>query len=169
MLTNRHVVAGADGNRTPLRIAVKFADSRQNFPAHVVALSQDDDADLAVIRVNLRGQVPTIRGLNRQPDTVRVGAAVAVIGFPGGVDSPQLETAEGTFATTTLTAGTVSKNLPNLIQINGYGAQGASGSPIFDASGMVIAILYGGVPGSGGRVVYAVPSSYAVKLLDSIN
>jgi S1-C subfamily serine protease len=94
---------------------------------------------------------------------------VAVIGFPGGVDSPQLETAEGTFATTTLTAGTVSKNLPNLIQINGYGAQGASGSPIFDASGMVIAILYGGVPGSGGRVVYAVPSSYAVKLLDSIN
>ena len=167
MLTSRHVVAGPDGSRTPRRIGVKFADSRQFFPAHVVALSQDADADLAVIRVELRGQVPTIRGLNRQPDTVPVGAAVAVIGFPGGVDSPQLETADGTFATTTLTAGTVSKNLPNLIQINGYGAQGASGSPIFDASGLVIAILYGGVPGSGGRIVYAVPSSYAHRLLDS--
>ncbi len=167
MLTSRHVVAGADGNRTPRRIGVKFADSRQFFPAHLVALSQDDEVDLAVIRVNLRGQVPTILGLNRQPDTVPVGAAVAVIGFPGGVDSPQLETTEGTFATTTLTAGTVSKNLPNLIQINGYGAQGASGSPIFDASGLVIAILYGGVTASGGRIVYAVPSSYATRLLDS--
>ena len=63
----------------------------------------------------------------------------------------------------------MSKNLPNLIQLNGYGAQGASGSPIFDASGQVIAVLYGGEAGSGGRVVYAVPSSFAIQLLNSVN
>ncbi len=169
MLTNRHVVAGADGNRTARRIAVKFADSRQVFPAQVVAISEDEDVDLAVIKVTLRGRVPTIRGLNRRPDTVRVGAPVAVIGFPGGVDSPQLETASGTFAATSLTAGTVSKNLPNLIQLNGYGVQGASGSPIFDANGEVIAVLFGGEAESGGRIVYAVPSSFAAQLLNSIN
>ena len=169
MLTNRHVVAGADGNRTARRIAVKFADSQQVFPAQVVAISEDPDADLAVIKVTLRGSVPTVRGLNRQPDTVPVGAPVAVIGFPGGIDSPQLETASGTFAATSMTAGTVSKNLPNLIQLNGYGASGASGSPIFDANGEVIAVLFGGEAESGGRIVYAVPSSFAAQLLNSIN
>ena len=94
---------------------------------------------------------------------------MAVIGFPGGVDSPQLETASGTFAATSLTAGTVSKNLPNLIQLNGYGVRGASGSPIFDANGEVIAVLFGGDAESGGRIVYAVPSSFAAQLLNSIN
>ena len=168
MITNRHVVGGADGTRRALKIGVKFADSRQLFPARVVAISQDDDIDLAVIRVTVGSRVPTVQGLNQQPDTVAVGAPVAVIGFPGGVDSPQLQTEEGTFATTTLTAGTVSKNLPNLIQINGYGAPGASGSPIFDANGQVIGILYGGETGSGGRIVYAVPASRAAELLNSI-
>ena len=169
MLTNRHVVAGPAGNRTPRRIVVQFADSRQRFRAQVVTVSRDQEIDLAVIRVSLRGEVPTVERLNRQPDTVPVGAPVAVIGFPGGIDSPQLELEDGSYAATSLTAGTVSKNLPNLIQINGYGAHGASGSPIFDANGEVVAVLFGGESGSGGRVLYAVPASYALQLLNSVN
>ncbi len=72
-------------------------------------------------------------------------------------------------ATPSLTAGTVSKNLPALIQINGDGTQGTSGSPIFDANGQVIGIINAGEVGSGGRIVYAVPVSLATELLASMN
>ena len=73
-----------------------------------------------------------------------------------------------TVARTSLTAGTVSKALSDVVQLDAYGAQGSSGSPIFDREGRVIAILYGGQPGSGGRIVFAVPVSYARDLLNSI-
>jgi S1-C subfamily serine protease len=75
---------------------------------------------------------------------------------------------EGSLIRTTLTAGTISKALPDLIQIDGYGAQGASGSPIFDAAGSLLGVLYSGEAGSGGRIVYAVPVPYVTALLRSL-
>ena len=169
MLTTRHTVAGPGGNRVARRIGIRFADSRQTFPARLVAMSRDEDTDLAVIRVSLRGEVPTVRGFNQRTDPIRVGAPIAVIGFPGGADSPQRVSPDGTYATPSLTAGTVSKTLPELLQINGYGSPGASGSPIFDADGLVVGVLFGGEAGSGGRIVYAVPVAKAADLLRTIN
>jgi S1-C subfamily serine protease len=168
MITTRHSVAGPTGDQPALQIGVRFANSRQTFRARIVALAEGEDADVAVIAVELRGEVPTVQGFNIRADTVPVGAAVAVIGFPGGMESPQLVRSDGTYATATLTAGTVSKNLPNVIQINGYGTHGSSGSPIFDARGQVIGILSAGEVGSGGRIVYAVPAGFARELLDSL-
>ncbi|MEE8116696.1 MAG: trypsin-like peptidase domain-containing protein, partial [Gemmatimonadales bacterium] len=154
MITTRHSVVGPNGDRRASRIGVRFADSRQTFPAHVVAIAEGPDADVAVIRVELQGEVPTIQGLNQRPDTVPVGAPVAIIGFPGGMASPQRVQQGEIFATASLTAGTLSKNLPELLQINGYGTHGASGSPILDANGQVIGILNAGEVGSGGRIVF---------------
>ena len=54
---------------------------------------------------------------------------------------------------------------PDLIQLDSYGAQGASGSPILDKSGLVIGVLYGGQPGSNGRILYGVPVSFVRDLL----
>ncbi|MCZ6916391.1 MAG: trypsin-like peptidase domain-containing protein [Gemmatimonadetes bacterium] len=168
MITNRHVIAGRDGTLRPVQIGVRFADSQQTFAARVVAVSREEDIDLALLKVELAGPVPVVLGFNGRPDTVAVGAPVAVIGFPGGVDSPQRMLDGGTYATASLTVGTLSKNLPNLIQINGYGTHGASGSPVFDANGLVIGILYGGEEGTGGRLVYAVPAGHARTLLEGI-
>ena len=70
---------------------------------------------------------------------------------------------------TTLTAGTIAKALPDELQIDGYGAEGASGSPIFDGAGNLLGVLYGGEAGSNGRVVYAVPVPYVTALLASLN
>jgi S1-C subfamily serine protease/pSer/pThr/pTyr-binding forkhead associated (FHA) protein len=168
MLTTRHSVAGPSGDRPARQIGVRFADSRQTFPGTLLAVAQGQDADLAVIRVHLGSSVPTIQAINPRSDSVPVGAPVAVIGFPGGLDSPQRVRPEGTYATPSLTAGTVSKNLPSVIQINGYGSHGASGSPVFDANGEVIGILSAGEVGSGGRIVYAVPSALATQLLAEI-
>ncbi len=169
MITNRHVVAGRDGTLRPVQIGVRFADSQQTFAARVVAVSREEDIDLALLKVELAGPVPVVLGFNGRPDTVAVGAPVAVIGFPGGMDSPQRMLDGGTYATASLTVGTLSKNLPNLIQINGYGTHGASGSPVFDANGLVIGILYGGEQGTGGRLVYAVPAGHARTLLEGID
>ncbi len=169
MITTRHSVVGPNGDRRASRIGVRFADSRQTFAARVVAIAEGPDADVAVIRVELRGEVPTIQGINERPDTIPVGAPIAVIGFPGGMDSPQRVQQNSVFATASLTAGTLSKNLPQLLQINGYGTHGASGSPVLDGNGQVIGILNAGEVGSGGRILYAVPATVVARLLRSLN
>jgi pSer/pThr/pTyr-binding forkhead associated (FHA) protein len=167
MITNRHVVTGESGSRQPLDMAVKFSDSYQTFKASLVKVSPD--ADLAVVKVeNLIGTVPVV-SMNPKEDTVQAGDPVAMIGFPLGVDLPMGKTDDKVVAKTTFGAGTVSKVLPDKVQIDGYSAQGASGSPIFDANGSVIAVLYGGQEGTDGRVLFGVPAGYITKLLQTLN
>jgi S1-C subfamily serine protease len=166
LITNRHVVYGEDGTRQPRRLAIQFTNSSQVWPAFPIGKS--DGPDLAAVRVQgiTRGSVPTIP----VPDSIvaRVGDPVAVIGFPLGTDLPMHAADEENLIRTTLTAGTVSKALSNDIQIDGYGAQGASGSPIFDRSGSLLGVLYAGEAGSNGRIIYAVPVPYVTALLTSL-
>jgi len=166
MITNRHVVYGADGSRQPRRLAIQFSNSRQVWRA--TALGASAEADLAAIRVQgIVGQVPTIP----LPDSVttRTGDPIATIGFPLGTELPMRGRGEENLVRTTLTAGTIAKALPDELQIDGYGAEGASGSPIFDGAGNLLGVLYGGEAGSNGRVVYAVPVPYVTALLASLN
>jgi S1-C subfamily serine protease len=92
-----------------------------------------------------------------------------MIGFPLGVDLPMGGAGDKIVAKTTFGAGTIAKVLPDKLQIDGYSAQGASGSPIFDGNGEVVAVLYGGQEGTNGRVLFGVPASYVSKLLQSLN
>ncbi len=164
MVTNRHVVTGPDGARRPTDLAIQFANSDQVWRAQLLATH--NEVDLAVVRVQgIAGNVPTVRRLGGTADSPRPGDPVASIGFPLGDQLPMRATGERAVIRTTFTAGTVSKILPDLVQIDGYGAQGASGSPIFDREGTVIAVLYGGQAGTAGRVVYAVPISYVSQML----
>ncbi len=167
MLTNKHVVAGANGNRRATRIGVKFADSPQVFAATVVAISPD--ADLAVIRAPIRGGVPTVQSLASRESAARPGQPAAVIGFPLGTDLLMRGEGNRQIATTTLTVGTVSQALSDRIQLDAWGAEGSSGSPIFNGQGEVVAVLWGGLDGTGGNVVYGVPVSFARTLLESID
>ncbi len=161
LLTNRHVVTGESGTDQPRRIAVRFADSEQTWRARVLATSPE--VDLAVIKVDLRSRVPTVHGLSRRP-TLRQGDPVAIIGFPMGTELPM----SGEVARTSFSAGSVSKALTDVVQIEGYGASGASGSPIFDRDGQVVGILYGGRDVPGGRLLFGVPSTYAIELLQQV-
>ncbi len=170
MVTNRHVVAGPDGTRTPTRIAVKFADSEQSFGAEIVAVSDQEDIDLALVRVSVGSNVPVVQSLNTRPDTIPQGSPTATIGFPEGPDLAARGLAGGNLASTTLTAGIVSRFSPRELQLHGYGAAGASGSPIFDANGEVIGILYGGTRDpTGDRLLFAVPSTFAIEMLRGVN
>lgn len=163
MITNRHVVAGPDGSKRATKVGIKFADSDQLFPARVLAIGQGKPADVAVVKVDIRGGNPVVKSFG-SAGSARPGDPVAVIGFPLGVDLPSDQRGNRQVARTSLTAGTVSKVLSDLVQVDGYGAEGSSGSPIFDRSGNVVAVLYGGQPGTGGRIVFGVPVSYARQL-----
>lgn len=160
LVTNKHLVA--DGTRRATRVVVKFAETRAWLPARVVAVSPSDDA--ALIQVEAPGRYPAVRAVAgaRGP---AVGAPVATIGYPLGADAAMEGEGDDAVAKSSLTTGTVSKRLPDLLQIDGFAAHGSSGSPVFDLDGRVVGIVWGGPRGTAGRIVYAVPSERLVPLL----
>ena len=167
LVTNRHVLVGEDGNRQPRRIAIKFSGSRQWFPGRLVGVA--DSADVAVVKVEIRGGTPRVAGFAGEARALARGDPVAIIGYPLGEDLPMEHAGEsGVIADPTLTVGTVSKALANLVQVDGYGAPGSSGSPIFDRTGRVAAVLYGGNRESQGKIIYAVPASAIIAYLKQL-
>jgi len=163
LVTNKHNVRSPVTGRAPTRLGVKYANTDVLLHAHVVQLPGDSSVDLALIQVDEAGRYPMVTGVARSLDDLYAGSPVVTIGFPHALDSPM----DGNFVKTSLTAGTLSKLLPELLQVDAYASHGSSGSPIFDARGWVIGVVYGGDPQSGGRLTYAVPSSRLVELLRS--
>ena len=155
LVTNRHVVRTESGAPAK-RVRVLFAGSTDWLPAHVVRMSDSDD--LALLQLDVPGAYPVVAGVSRAGETARVGAAVASIGFPHAVDTPMEGQGLHVRAATTLTGGTVSKRLDDVIQIDSYAGKGSSGSPVFDTRGNVVGVIYGGAAESQGRIVYAVPA-----------
>ncbi len=167
MVTNKHVLVGEDGTRTPRRIGVIFSGSTQMFQAEMVGVSPD--ADVGVLRVRIKGGTPRVASLARSRQGIERGDPVAIIGYPLGFDLPMEAQGQRPIAEPTLTVGTVSKALTAVVQVDGYGAPGSSGSPIFDRDGKVIAVLYGGERESQGKIIFAVPAYLVVDYLKAIN
>src|SRR5205807_1825660 len=75
ILTNAHVVAGAD------EVTVRLTDKRE-YKAKV--LGSDKMTDVAVLKIDARG-LPSVKIGN--PDTTRVGEWVVAIGAPYGLEN----------------------------------------------------------------------------------
>jgi S1-C subfamily serine protease len=88
-----------------------------------------------------------------------------MLGFPLGFDLPMARSGEAPVPVPTLTVGTISKVLPEVLQLDGYGAPGSSGSPVLDREGRVVGVLYGGERESQGKIVYAVPGHVISEFL----
>jgi S1-C subfamily serine protease len=161
LVTNKHNVHSPGTGHGATRLGVKYANTDVLLHAHVVAVSPDSDVDLALVQVDDPGRYPVVAGIARTIGDVHAGSPVATIGFPHALDVPM----EGNTVKTSLTAGTVSKLLPDLLQVDAYASHGSSGSPIFDANGWVIGVVYGGDPQSQGRLTYAVPASKLEPML----
>jgi len=154
ILTNNHVVAGAD------EIEVTLNDSRQ---ALAKVIGTDPDTDLAVLKVDLE-RLPTITLGNS--DSLQVGDQVLAIGNPFGVGQ-------------TVTSGIVSalgrnqlgiNTFENFIQTDAAINPGNSGGALVDVNGNLEGINTAIYSRSGGSlgIGFAIPVSTAKQVLQDI-
>ena len=147
ILTNNHVVAGAD------EVLVDLLDGRQ-FKA--TRIKKDEDSDLALIWIEAGGPLPAARlGDSDQLDT---GDWVLAVGSPFGLDqtvSAGIISGKGR----TLQEGQRSDFLQTDAAIN----PGNSGGPLVSLDGEVIGINTAIASGTGGYqgVGFAIPSNLA--------
>ena len=167
MITNKHILVGEDGTKTPRRLGVIFSGSTQFWRSEMLGVSPE--ADIGVLRVLIKGGTPRVRGLAQTREGIERGDPVAILGYPLGFDLPMEAQGGRPIADPTLTVGTVSKALTAVVQVDAYGAPGSSGSPIFDRNGKVIAVLYGGERESNGKIIFAVPAYIVADYLRSLN
>jgi pSer/pThr/pTyr-binding forkhead associated (FHA) protein/S1-C subfamily serine protease len=157
MLTNWHVVADSLHAR-PDTIWVILADQSQARYADVIATSPE--RDIAVIK--LRGyRGGYIAAVDWSGTKARQGEPAALIGYPAGAGFARLRTS---VVRTSMSAGIISRATDDVIQFDGMTIGGSSGSPLFNASGEVIAIHRAGLaqaPGFG----LSVPTRHAVAIM----
>ncbi len=155
IITNHHVIAGADS------IRVQLSDQRV---AEATLIGTDPDTDIAVLRLSI-GKLP-VMPLGRS-DSLRVGDIVLAIGNPYGLSQ-------------TVTQGIVSATgrgqlglatFENFIQTDAAINLGNSGGALIDAQGQLVGIntavlnrSYGGPEGIG----FAIPVNLVRGVMDQI-
>ena len=162
IVTNAHLLE-APNAASLRRIAVIYSGTQAWLPARVSHV--DAAEDLAMLQVDREGPFPAVAAIAPPGDAAVVGAAVAIIGYPLGMDTPMDGPRASITARPTLGAGVVSKLADGIVQIDAFAGEGSSGSPVFDAKGRVIAVVYGGARASAGRIVYAIPAERIAALL----
>jgi pSer/pThr/pTyr-binding forkhead associated (FHA) protein/S1-C subfamily serine protease len=163
VVTARHAVRN-DRGAEPTRIVVTVSRRAGVYQTSLVAV--DDSLELAVLRIVSRTAFRPIRAFTS--GQVRPGDPVAVIGFPLGLELPMQRDWMTSGVVPTTTVASVSRVLPDLMQLDGYGVAGVSGSPVFNTAGEVVGLVYGGQRESGGRIVYAVPALAIRAFLDRV-
>ena len=154
LLTNNHVVAGADD------IEVKLADGRE---AKAKVIGTDPDTDVAVLKIDL-DRLPAITF--GATDDLQVGDVVLAIGNPFGVGQ-------------TVTSGIISalgrdqlgiNTFENFIQTDAAINPGNSGGALVDANGNLLGIntaIYSRSGGSMG-IGFAIPATTARQVMESL-
>lgn len=154
ILTNEHVIAGAD------RIEVTVAGRDKPYQARKVGA--DHDLDLAVLKIDAGNDLPTIPLGNS--DSVRVGDWVVAIGNPYGLDH-------------TVTVGVISakgrpvtvedRRYKNLLQTDASINPGNSGGPLLNLNGEVVGINTA-INAQAQGIGFAIPSSTVKAVFDDL-
>lgn len=143
--TNCHVIANASGVKI-----TKFGDSFT--PDEIKA---DWKHDLCLLRIQYLGLKPVELG---DSEHLKYEQDIFSIGFPGGPPKPQL------------TQGKIKALYPlddgSIVRTDASFVMGASGSPVFDADGKLIAISTFKSPGHGAYY-YNIPVKWVKALLDA--
>ena len=163
LVTAAHLLVGPDGRQQYLRIAIQFAGNTKVVPAELVEVASGDD--LALLRVADLPLNLVALSLNWRLDTVQAGQPVAIMGFPLQSEVPV--DARGTLlpATPLATAGILQDVGLSQIEVSGYGERGASGSPVMDATGVVLGLLRGVITREERRILVVVPAAQVLRLL----
>jgi pSer/pThr/pTyr-binding forkhead associated (FHA) protein/S1-C subfamily serine protease len=151
-VTNRHVVQD-DDRGTARSIRIVMAETNRALLADLVAVSALRDQDIAILRI--RGYAgPAVRAVDWTGRGATQGAPAAMLGFPFGA---QLALDPGGYVHASLFGGYISMT-GEWIRFSGTTYPGASGSPVFNADGEVIAVHFG-APREGPGLGISVPMS----------
>ncbi len=154
IMTNRHVVEGAD------IIRVKLTGDRTEFKAKLVG--EDPETDVAIIKIDAGRALPTVKISNS--DSVQPGDWSVAIGAPFGLE-------------TTVTAGIVSatgrdiaQQFQRFIQTDAAINPGNSGGPLVNINGEVIGIntMIATSSGANQGIGFALPINMAAKVYNQI-
>jgi pSer/pThr/pTyr-binding forkhead associated (FHA) protein/S1-C subfamily serine protease len=160
-VTNRHVVTDKAG-AVPAAIYLAMADQAFNYQTKIAVVALGSDADLAIVKIpDYKG--PYVKKIDWEATAANQGAPAALIGFPYGTGLAFDDTASRVVRTS-MTAGIFSKVAPDFIQFGGITAGGASGSPIFNASGEVVGVHRAGLAGGPG-MGFAIPVAKVLRIL----
>jgi serine protease Do len=153
ILTNQHVV------RQARRTAVTLPDGTVT---EGIAIGGDEDTDIAVVKVDVKGLVPAEFG---DSNALKLGQPILAVGNPLGMDGGP-----------TVTSGVISSlrrslhlagNGLDVIQTDAAINPGNSGGPIINLQGQVIAIATARAAHAEG-IGFAVPSNLAKKVASEI-
>ncbi|MFZ3152866.1 Do family serine endopeptidase AlgW [Pseudomonas sp.] len=154
LLTNNHVVAGAD------QIVVALKDGRETLARMI---GSDPETDLAVLKIDLPNLPFIILG---RSDNIRIGDVALAIGNPFGVGQ-------------TVTMGIISATGRNQLGLNTYEDfiqtdaainPGNSGGALVDAYGNLVGINTAIFSKSGGSqgIGFAIPVKLAIEVMQAI-
>jgi Do/DeqQ family serine protease len=160
VLTNNHVVAGAD------EVIVRLPDNRK-FSARV--LGSDPPTDVAVVRIDK--PPPDLQTVSLgDSDRVRVGDYVLAIGNPLGLGQTVtmgIVSAKNRYIGEKL--GDIDPRYEDFIQTDAAINQGNSGGPLFNFRGEVIGINAAIInPGLAMNVGFAIPINLARQVAEQI-
>ena len=155
ILTNEHVIHGAS------KISVKIEGYANPVPAQVVG--SDPDLDLAVIRVKVNKELPTLK--LGDSNSINAGDWAVAIGNPYGLDH-------------TVTVGVISakgrgpvtigdRQFKNLLQTDAAINPGNSGGPLMNVNGEVIGINTA-VSAQAQGIGFAIPINTAKNVLSDL-
>jgi serine protease Do len=144
--TNCHVIANSVG----VKIS-KFGDS---FVPD--AVKADWKHDICILRFQYLDLTPVVLG---DSENLKYEQSIFSIGFPGGPPKPQI------------TQGKIKAlyalDDSQIVRTDASFIMGASGSPVFDSDGKLIAISTFKSPGRGGAYFYNLPIKWVKALLDA--
>jgi putative serine protease PepD len=157
ILTNEHVVEGGD------QIAVTFQDGTE-LPGTVIAT--DTEHDLAVVKVEASGDLPTIP--IGDAAALKVGQLVVAIGSPLGTFTESVTSGILSATGRTIEVGSAlsrqTSTMSGLLQTDAAINSGNSGGPLLDTSGAVIGVNVA-VAQSAQGIGFAVPIDAAADVM----
>ncbi len=154
ILTNNHVIAGADD------IKIKLVDGRS---AQAKLIGTDPESDVAILKVEL-SDLPVIAMGNS--DNLKIGDVVLAIGNPFGVG----QTVTQGIVSATQRSSIGINTFENFIQTDAAINPGNSGGALIDAYGNLIGINNAIITRSGGYqgIGFAIPVSLAKDVMSQL-
>jgi S1-C subfamily serine protease len=170
IVTNRHVIRdweynppapGITGRTKNISVVMEGKKRDEAIPATLAHLSSDKNQDVVILQIAPQADMPTIYGIETNPEKVNQGDQVATIGYPLGMgllpDNRLM---------TSFTTGVVSRVGQDVIQLDLHAYHGNSGSPVLNQQGEVIGIVTATLT-EAPNIIFCTPIGVAYEMINS--